>query len=430
MSRKNIYIFCCLLVLLCCRKEEDNIPPVLHFISPAENAGFAFNDTITVEVKAEDDKNLVSLLFNIVNSNGIPLGSTLSKSINASSFTWKFDIELSDYQLSGNEYNLWVRASDGVNEKNLYRPVSINIQNRELKSVVVVTASTSQYYDIFGFNENLTEVSFLTNVFGDFISSAVSSQVQIMYTAGKSFGDMKAFRFTDSSAVWTIPGENNPPFAYFTHIYFSNDQVYVGKYDSEISGYYPLGGANFYADINSGYFPEDMYGLNNYLITEEVHHNGTDHKIGVYYAISGLRKQSNYIGSSVELFAALDEDQVLVVGNQSGNINIHKYRVSANVVSSLMQISNDQVKSACLLEFPEILLAADNNLYVYNMESNSYFTWKANFSAEHIIYDAVNSIIYSGTQSMLKAYSYPAANLYGQYNLPDTILDIQLLYNY
>jgi len=417
-----------ILFCLSCKKDKDVTAPTITISSPSESQQYNALDTVKVTITVEDETALKQIDITLTDYNKIPVLATKTIVPQDKKVTLTILYPLNDINLLSGTYYIWVKASDGINDQNTYRSINISAVPQVLKYIYIFSFGNSTTVHLLrqtpsGNPQHLFDIN------GDFSSSAASSKSQLIYSCGKTFGNLHAYNIADNLESWTIPVSSNPPFPYFDYIGCYNNILYVSFYDGYIRGYYNNGSPTITAITPSKAHPMKLCAGSNYLYADHENYSGTSRTFGVYYLTSGMLKQQITTDfQAVEIFEK-DDDNVFIFANQSGQGIMELYSISGNGVWAPHTIPTGKINDVLQIDENNYIIAHQSGMYKYQYDNNSLTSYVLGINATSIKYNPTTSEIFASSGSEIMVYDYASHSLINTISVADSIMDFQLLYN-
>jgi hypothetical protein len=428
-NKKIILVTTLIICVLCysCKKDEDTIIPQIIINSPNEFRNYKINDTVNILANVIDNKNISLIEIVIVSTDFIPVSDRIILQPNVKEININEFICIDDFNLNSGIYYVKVRASDGENEKNLFRAINIEGIQREFKGIISINKVNSNLFNIYyidSVNHQIIDYS------GDYVSSEINQNYQQLYICGNTNSNLNAYELKDNSLAWSILPDNNPPFPSFENLYFDNDILFVSCSQSYIVGYNRFSNINFNATTNLNFIPKKTIRIKNYLIVEEKSKTSSLRLLNVYYFPTGSLKNSTNLSINIKSMFYKNDDHIYIFGNdQNNNAAMSWFSIENQTYYNphLMPVGklNDVVK----VDNTNYLLSIGNNIYWYQESTNSLTLFISDISAENIEYEDISQTIILGSGNKLFYYIFPSAIKKGEYNMQYTISQIHLLYN-
>lgn len=431
MMRKFLFITSIFLIFSSiyssCKKDEDTNIPQIVIYTPDEFDNFKITDTVIITAKVTDDKNISAIEIVICNTNFLPVTDRVILNPNVKSIDLYELIVIDDFNLTSGNYYVRIRASDGTNEKNLYKAIRIEGIQRKFKNIISVNQINTNSYQLYAL-DTIHKPLFTYN--GDYISSAVNNDYQQFYICGNVNSNLEAYNLVDNSLAWSVLPDNNPPFPSFENLYFNKNILYVSCSQSYVIGYNRFLNVNFNSFTTSGYTPRKTIRFKDYLIVEEKNNTSNLRLLSLYNYPTGTLKNSTNLSFTINSMFYKDDDEIYLFGNSLNNSAvIYWFDVEDQTYYSPHNMPAGQLKDIVKISNTDYLLIVGNSLYWYQEASNSLTVFISNINAEHIDYEDISQTIVVSNGSVFSFYNFPSAVKTGEYNMPNQIKDFKLLYN-
>lgn len=235
-----------LAVLACgaCRKEEDNDPPVVRILSPSEGVSVQVPDTLQLDVEVSDNERLEVVTAALTNSAGVPVGSSVTRTLEGTSIRVSLALPVVDETYPGGPLTLTVRASDGSNDGRAFRQVNVLAAPLQRLAILLApapgtTGTVYRFDPATGAHEWYGPASI-----GPLLATGPN-----VFLAGSDEGPLQRRSFTGDAwstlAINGTPANSDRPF--FRGLGYApfDDRIYVGMDDGRVAGYRPSGSQVF-----------------------------------------------------------------------------------------------------------------------------------------------------------------------------------------
>ena len=210
--------YCCLIILLAtlftaCKKSGDNIPPTIEITVPAYMSGFQVFDFVNVEAIVRDESQLQAITVDIQNQNFNNVIPTISVPITGNPQQVSESAYLNDIHLESGVYYLKVWASDGFNERSVFREITVTGVPLSINNMFVISnpVSSEQSWSVFTSGSLVPFHTFESEYGG----AAVNSYFQYLYTMGAESDDLVAYHPVIVDTLWNKKNLGNPPLSYY-----------------------------------------------------------------------------------------------------------------------------------------------------------------------------------------------------------------------
>ncbi len=409
-----------------CKKKEEGSPPTVQYHTPLENATYTVFDNIQISAHVYSATAITDLKIGIVNDQMVPVMSTIPLSpVTHIAFTYN----IYDIHLTSGTYYVWISATNADNlDVNAYQKISISEAPKKRKAVYVITKLSSSQLGLTKADSVLNSQQQVGSFNGDFSGSAISSWHQQLYLAGNYTGDHRAIELAGHSIKWSVPyiGSSNP---YFTGVSSDEKSNYLSYFGGQVKALDQNGSTRYFTTPSGGYYPLKSFVSGSYLLQEQKDYTSSQRKLVVYYSSSGVGKQETLIPETVTELFTKDADNVYLFGNASGQAKMEIYTVSGNSFWN-RTLPAGTLAAATQVNSDTYLLAYTNGtIYKYTYSNNSLITWLSGVNAVKLRYDEVNGEVCIAELKKLSSYDLNSSGLKKTLTVPDTILDMHILFN-
>lgn len=420
----NVFLF------TACKKEEDNYGPDVTFNTPADNQFFNVNDAVLVNANIKDQTKIASVIVTLVNENYIPVNDAVSARVNSPQMVLNISYLINNIHLEDGLYYIQIKASDGKNTSNTYRPITIGAVPKVLRKIMLTTTLSSSSTHVLFVDSLLSSITPYRTFTGDWLGSSVSSYFQQMYVCGNYSGSFTGVKLEDNTVKFAI----NPllsPDPYFTAYYSLDKTNYVARYDGYIKGYDNNGNPSYTAAANTNYYVSKLIINNGIMLAEETSKTGGG-KILVSFYSTGAPEQQVAITQDVVTFCEKDDNNVFVFGNLAGQGVLQLYdRIHNNLWNPYgYALATGAITCAVKIDADTYLIGHSNGtIYKYQYTAGSVTTFLSGYNSVALKYDSLARRVYIAEPNLLTAIDYVSKTVVGSINSAVTIVDATLLYN-
>ncbi len=419
-------------VFVSCKKDKDELPPEITITLPAEGTYFDVLDTITISAIVTDETTLEYIKVQLVDENLIPVLNTVSIYPESKTYDINIDYPIYDKMLEGGKYYILVQAMDGSNTTNLYRRINIDAIPLKYQYLCVITKSGSSTVPVYKVDSSFTSTYKFTADM-DYAASMVNSKYDYLAIAGRYIDGVNLYNLTTCTQQGsTIPsGVGNPDNFYFENLYL-NDWLYVSFYSGKIDAFDDNSSLqlriNLDNSIHSDFYPAKIIKIDNYLVMELKDVYNTYKYLAVYYYSSQVFWHQKLIDYSVvELFEKGDSVIVFANNDNTGIINI--YSIDGNTLSEPVSVPSGFIYSVAQVDETNFLIAHETGILKFNSYDKSLSSFKTGIQPGKIAYESLSGYVYTAESNEVKAYLYPGGTFINSVTVPDSIVNIHLVYN-
>ncbi len=428
MVRKLLILLLMVLLFVSCKKKNDTDGPQIIINSPAENQQFAVYDTISVKANVCATSKLQYINISVTDENFVTEFSANTINPDNNCYDVNIDLPITDIQLPSGVYYLLIKASDGTIETKKFQKIYITAVPKKLKYLLVITKNgTTIGLSKIDSTDALVPIKTITS---DYCGSAVSSNAQQFYIAGRYTGDVSVFSTNDWQFQWSVPAIVSPPFPYFEAIDVYNSQLYVSYSEGKFDIYNASGNIRTSRVIDNGNFPVKFLPHNNYLITYERSPSGVDKYLVIYFTTSFTTYLKLQITFEIEHVFTKDDDHCIMFCNKDDQGTIKLFTISNHALWDSYTLSTGPVISSYQVDENNYLYAANDGIYWYNYQGTSSVLLYATSGAQNVVYDETASDFYvAEAYHTVKRFSFPSPTQQAAVNVPDSVINILPVYN-
>jgi len=430
LRRKRIFIFIICNLFFACKKDSNIDSPSVQILQPSGLQTFNVFDTINVKASVSDADGLKSISIVLTNAQSSQVLPPVSVPVTSNSMTFTWPYILSDIHLASGQYFITVTASNGTHSTNANQKINVITAPTKRIAIYAITrnASNVQTWKI----DTLFHSTAGPLVNGNYSGSDISSYYQQLFIAASDTGNVNAISVPSGTSLWNVQGiTSNTP--YFTNIYSYGDAAYVSLYNGYVKYYDHKGNIQTVIAANANYYPLKTFAWSNYLFTEEKSTTSSAENLVLYYAQSGVGYQQVSIPGPIVAMYGMDANDVFIFGNQtSGAPYMQDYNISGNIFYTPITLPNAKLLSVAQLSSGSFLMGFDNGMiYQYTYNPSNFVAYLNGINASHIRYNALNNQLVLTSNKVVQEYNcgVSSATLVYSITMPDSVLDIQILYN-
>jgi hypothetical protein len=184
-----------------CREVEDEIMPVISFISPGENSVIDMPDTLKVEAFISDNVSVRSVMVVLADVDGNPVIPAEYRFPDEPEYDLTAYLPVTDKTLPGGSYRVKITVNDGTNSESDYLPVIVNEIPRDLQGYLAITAGYPFKTDISYLDPAFAVDTFFTVPKG-YLLSEYSSLWDEFYFASSDPSVLYCFAIRHFDPLW------------------------------------------------------------------------------------------------------------------------------------------------------------------------------------------------------------------------------------
>ncbi|MCB0769202.1 MAG: hypothetical protein KDC00_02210 [Flavobacteriales bacterium] len=369
-----------------CRKEEDRTPPSIEVLAPASGALFMVPDTIQVTVRLGDERELESVVFQLVDGNGITVGRSVTVPLSGTSTTVSGDLVLSDERLLSGTYVILVRANDGSNDSRAFRDVQVLEAPLRLRSVYLTPPFTAETATIRRI-DSLGQLSDWATV-ADLNGAAVDGYSQHVMLAGSRAAPFSAL----PTAPWSVPWEFLPPGndqpEQFTGLTVDplDGHTYFATRDGFIRGFTGDGAQRFTAQTLMGYRCYAITVLGDRVATWQRAIAQPDQRV-VSYTLAGTVLDILPVDQDLVAMFQRTSTSALLFANQDGQGKIVELFISQGGSPILRTFPEGAILATTRMDANTFFLALPDRIVRYRSDDHSVTTVVSSVTGTALAYE-------------------------------------------
>jgi len=423
---KNSLLILLLSSLLWNCKKESNFDPVISFIKPEGSILLLAGDTFQVEAHISDDKSLTFISLQLLYMNGTPASSAVLYQPENNSFHINTLYIVNNTALESGHYLITITASDGTNTSRKAREIEIQALPVERLKLLAINA-TSSTVSVFEL-DTLQGYSLLTHVNGDYRSSSVSSRYRRLNILGSRSGPFTVLNASNGNLIKEISGLCPIGNQCFEYLHFQDELNFVSYYDGRLKAF-DANGLQRFEIAQQGYFrPVSMFRLGDYLIAELLYLNPLNRKIGTFFYPSGVLTLEASVNMDVLSMFRRSPNELYIFGHSNGMAVVDIFNLQLNRTTPLRIFGGMTINDVYQFQTNEFYLATDQGLWNYKVDIGS-FTQSTVTPIQSLKFDPVMNELFLIEGKNIKVLDAATSMLKKQYTLPDSVLNLHILYN-
>lgn len=360
----------------------------------------------------------------------MPVLPTIPVSISSNNVSFNKLMPISNIHLSTGTYYINVFASDGVNDANAFREVTVFEAPLEIERYVAVSRPGSGLVRVDTIDEQFA-LGLLSQWNGDHSSTAINSYHQQIIVGGGNLSAALGIDAKYASVLWSIPNQNNSSLPYFKDVRFSEDHLltYMTNEDHQIRGYNKNGDVAFSAMSSITYRPKKVLGHEDLVIVELADIVPPMRRLGLYWRSSGVLLQDNPLNMDVVFMNLRNSDRLIMFGNENGQAVVEERDLDNGSSWTLTSLPSGVLNDAVAINSTNYLIAHESGLYRYYYATNNNVLLVGGINANKVAYDKVNALAIVAVNSDLRFYDAGTGAFLTSVSLPDDAEAIGVLYN-
>lgn len=411
-----------------CKPDSDDIYPVINVLQPYIGQIFSNGDTIKLNAAFSDNEQLVNIQVALMDQDNKPMLATLNPVVSGNPFSFQSDYVIDDPLLPGGIYQLRFQASDGNNITNKFVEIQIMELPRSLLYPLVVTKSANSVMGVWTLENGKTWKNIYSGS-GDFEGSAVNSSNSLFYLCGRWQSGMSAFHLPDGELLWQIKANPNPVHRWVEGVNFTWPMFYISYYEGFICGYNPSGNEIYKSETFPTAIPTKSVLTKNFIVGSFIDELSNLKYLVSFHNQGGKLIFSKFITDYVVSMFCPGNDDVVVFANAGGLGKISLYESDENTL--LFQHSFDEgiFYGAAEMDTDNYLVSTSTGLFWYRLSNNSLSKFASAKSNTKIVCDNTSMLVFAGSGKTVNVFAFPDGTLLESYDLPDTLIDLHLVFN-
>ncbi len=431
MKHRGVYgFFLCLVLLGACSKDEEILLPVVDMIYPVSGSYYSVPDSIPVVAHISHHLPVRWIEVSLVTREQQPVGKArLLSNIDKKEYTLDTHYSLDDVLLPGGEYYLQVKVSDGKHTRNGQAKVYVDEASRVLQYYLLVARQNPNNVDVIRMDTVGNFFPIFTQAL-DYMGSAYLSRNRQLILAGEIIHDVMAFDKDQGYApAWHIPASPNPPEPWFTAMASSRDHLLLALRSGELAIIDRQGKKKRSFHYNNSSWGAKLLQTGEHLLTIEENHINNNRHLTSFFVDGGGIKTREHITFQVEALYERTPDKVLITANDNGIGAIYLYDLNSRILYQTKTLDNSEIISSCQVGPYDYLLAGPQNIYWYQVPSNSLTVWKQGYQADRIYFEETQNTVIVVNDNEIEFFDFPVPVSHNRLAFSNTIYAVHPVYN-
>ncbi len=431
---RHYFLYYLLLIILIgisffnCKKTENTDSPVISVSQPLPGSAFENGDTIHFRASFSDNSQLTSINVQLMDQDNVPMLPVVSIVPDKKQYTFDGQYAINDPMLPGGTYQLRFQASNGVNVTNHFVQIQVyELQQKLLYPLIVTHPATSQW-TVYKMDSSFQWKQIYIHT-GDYAGSAINPAERQLYMCGDYQSDLTAVLLTNSTVVWRVKPTVYQSSHWFAGPVFSYPNLYVACAEGGVRAYNKNGTEVYKSDLFSNASPNKLVVTKSQVVASFTNAFSHQNTLVAFHNSGGLMVDNKYFAGDVVDLLRVESDKVLIFGNNNGHGEISLYDGAESTLTTLHLFPEGTFYKAIAIDSNNFMVSGSAGLYWYKMDNNSLTLYASAPINANIALDVVSQRIYTSTGKKLDVYDFPNPAILDSYNLPDTIVDLHLVYN-
>jgi len=411
-----------------CNSKSDEIFPEISVSKPMNGNIFDNGDTIIFQALFSDDSKLMYAEVILVDKANIPKLPVFTITPDKNPFSITGSYIISDPLLPGGIYQLRFRTSDGTNVTNNFIDIQIHELDQQLLYPLIVTHPETNRWEAY----SLTAANIWKEIYsytGDYSGSAVNSAASQFYICGIVQSDLTAVKLPEGKFLWSVKPEIHQSQRWFEGITFDNTMLYVSCAEGNIRGYDNTGSEIYKTETYPNASPSHSAKTKNFVVGYFEDNFSKSKSLVAFHNEGGKMIQDKYIFTEVVGLHHIENDNILVFSNSTGQSEISLYDGTANTFSLLHLFYDGTFFETAVIDKNNFLISGSTGLYWFRMNTNSLISFSTEMINCQVAFDPLTQLIYASNSSILKVIDFPSGSTVESYSVPGPAVDLHLVYN-
>ncbi|MFT5054350.1 MAG: outer membrane protein assembly factor BamB [Granulosicoccus sp.] len=382
--------------------DEDEQRPEIRVTFPSAGAYFEVLDTIRVGLEITDDRDLEYVEVKLLDENARLSSSVATEFPSGAVYSGIMEITTSDKYLQSGSYIINIKIFDGTNERFEFIRVSLGALPKNRKSLEVITGEGNvSAYSV----DSLGQVSLRALLPHDAGSFCIDNRHDQGFVIGNVDGEISSLDLENGGIVWENSWSNQPPAPAFLAVTCDNGDVLISGYDHIILGYNQNGDLILNKETTAAYRPQELIVVKEHLLVEQVQ-SGTNNHFMFWYNRESMAIQSNVsVPIDVVAITPLNEESVLIFGNDNGQARVFQYSYFENVIWEPRTLEPGSVIDAVKSNGNTYFIAQSDGIYAYTFLPNFLNFIVPSVVSTGLKFDTDRGVLLSSSSNMIQEYT-------------------------
>jgi len=411
-----------------CKGNEDYGYPEIAVAQPLPGSIFENGDTIKFQATCTDKNKLTTIELILVDQDNKPVLPLVSITPNKNPFSLQGDYVITDLMLPSGKYYLNFKAYNGENMTNKFVEIQTSELAMEMLYPIVVTHSENDTWGAYRFTKENNWIKFISNT-GDYSGCAINSAESQFYMCGNSISNLSSVKVPEGLLQWNVKPVYHQSQRWFQGITFRFPTLYVSCAEGNIRGYNKLGKEIYKSESFPNAEPHHIAITNNFVVAEFVDAFSTDRFLVAFHNPGGKMFSSKFYSGDVVGLIHTTGDKCLVLCNKNGQGSIMQYDASDNTLSILHPFYDGIFVALAKMDSDNYIISSNSGVYHYRLSNNSLITLVLESKNATIACDNTSQQFYVCSGKEMQVYNFPIPVLLEKIQLPDSIVDLHLVFN-
>ncbi len=414
------------LAITACRREEDRDAPQVRILSPGDGVTVQIPDTLFIDVEVSDDSRLTSVTAALTNDAGVPVGNSVSRSLEGTNTRVNLALPVVDESYSGGPLTLTVRASDGNNDGRAFRQVNVLAAPlRRLALLLAPTPGTNGL--VYRFDPGTgADVWHGPAEIGPLL--AIGPNV---FLAGSDQGPLQRRSFTGNWSTLAVNGtpatSERPFFRGLVHAPF-DDRIYVGMDDGRVAGYRRTGAQVFNGWSYPGTVSHALLPLVDRVVSAAFDEVGNAWRLTEHAYMSGDVLTWRPLDHACIALRSAGGERVLSFGNSNGAMAIRSlYTVQGGTINEAT-VPGTLLFDVASIASGDHFLATSDGIKRYRT-SNGLTDLTGTGPTQSIAYDEATGSLWAMMDGQLTQVSPINGAVLGTWTVPAGMAQVEVVLN-
>ena len=429
-----IFPFMALLIActVSCRKVKDEKFPVISVTQPGNGAIYSVGDTIEFEAVISDESHLNTIQVTLIDVDNKPVLPPIIGVPSSTTFIFKGQYIIDDFMLASGNYQLMFQADDGYNTSKKFIDIQLFSPSQKLLYPVIVTHQDSKDWKVWKLDSFTNGDGNWKQIFvqsGDYSGSIVNSATSQFYICGKSTSALTSLHLPDGAFQWQVKTQQNVISRYFEGMALRYPLLYISLFNGYISGIDKNGIQQYKTDTYSNTIPGKISITNSFVIGNFTDAFMNQHFLVAFYKQGGHLVLSRFIPDEVVDMFPIGNEEILIIGNTNGQGTISSFDAAENRFIRLYTFYEGEFRKAAAMDKYNFIVLSTTGIFHYKLNINSLTPFIESQGNECMTCNPVDQQVFIGSGKLLRIINFPLGPLQKSYTLPDTITDINLVFN-
>jgi hypothetical protein len=338
-------------------------------------------------------------------------------------FRLEQQLVIDDRTLPSGDYFILVHASDGVNTRSEYIPLSLVEMPRRVTGFLSLQDNGIMRIKL-SYHTPEFQQDTIFNLLLEYFSSGYNSDHGLFYLLTPQPSQLLAFPYREKDVYWSR--QALPPYPSFSRP-FVDDDLIIGTGNGEILVLDREGVVIIISPQDKDKSAGEIAANDEFIVCEMTSLNGIVHFLNIYYRITGGLHKSMKINGDVQTMLTMGDEFMVVTENGTAS-DIYFLEPDEGIFTLFNALPGGMAIGSARAAENIALILVEERIYRYDAVFNSLSGF-AEINASGIIFEPLSSTVFCIEPHGVSVLHYPTGELLLSHTFQDPLLNFHILYN-